>query len=182
MKVYYDNDVLSRLVRTDETGPESDALMLLQALCTEGRFTKVTSRLSWREQQRAPVEQTRVALKQNRRDSPIVKEDWVRGSYATLEEENGSFASWYTGTHVVDEDLYRSLLNFGLKEEDACHLMYAVHNLCETFLTLDKHFLGTSSNSMRGELEKLCRGLRILKPSELLAELNLSAHLPNEES
>lgn len=171
MKVYYDNDILSRLVRTDETGPESDALMLLQALCTEGRFTKVTSRLSWREQQCTPVEKTRLALKQNRRDTPIVNEDWVPGSYATLEDENGSFASWYTGTHVVDEDLYRALLNFGLVGVDASHLMYAIHNLCDRFLTLDGHFLGKSSNSKREELEKLCRGLRIVKPSELVVEL-----------
>ena len=103
MKVYYDNDVLSRLGRPDETGPESDALAQLQELRDAGRFEKVTSRAAWREQQRTPVEQTRMALKANRRDTPIVKEDWVPGSYAVVEDENGSFASWYTGTHVVDE-------------------------------------------------------------------------------
>ena len=181
MKVYYDNDVLSRLARLDETGPESDALMKLQELRNNDHFTKVTSRLSWREQQRVPVEKTRLALRQNRPDTLIVEEDWISGSNGYLEGENGDFAAWYTGTQMVDERLYRGFRLVGLEDDDACHLMFAVHDRCDRFLTLDADFLGNPSNFRRRDLEQYCRGLRIVKPSELLTELNSSKALTRSD-
>jgi hypothetical protein len=44
--------------------------------------------------------------------------------------------------------------------------MYAVHNRCDRFVTTDPHFL-----DRRATLEGSCRGLRIVRPSELSNEL-----------
>ena len=69
-------------------------------------------------------------------------------------------------TDFVDEDLFHAL-HPTLKRADAQHLMLAVHNGCEWLVTLDdRDFL-----PKRGAVEKFCRGLRIVRPSELTAHL-----------
>jgi predicted nucleic acid-binding protein len=76
---------------------------------------------------------------------------------------------------VVDRPLYEEILAAGLKKDrgrserqsDALHLMYAVHDQCEWFVTLDPDF-----HDIRAKLEPLCRGLRIVTPGELEADLS----------
>jgi predicted nucleic acid-binding protein len=82
----------------------------------------------------------------------------------------GGFIANVGVSDVVDEPLFEQLKNAGLasgkpsrRDSDALHLMYAVHHHCDWFVTLDSDFTT--------ELEPLCRGLRIVRPSELVAEL-----------
>jgi hypothetical protein len=70
-------------------------------------------------------------------------------------------------TEVVDDPLLAAFTTAGLKDAaDARHLMYAVHNKCNRFVTTDPHFL-----TRRAKLTPLTRGLLIKKPSELAAEM-----------
>ncbi len=72
-------------------------------------------------------------------------------------------------TEVVDDYLFGTFKAAGPRDDaDARHLMYAVHNRCDRFVTTDPHFL-----DRRPELEKSCHGLRIVKPTELVSELVL---------
>jgi hypothetical protein len=73
-------------------------------------------------------------------------------------------------TEYVDVELFKSFMNAGLKDADARHLMYAVHNRCAWFVTTDPHF---TDIGRRAELEPLCRGLKIATPVELATELKL---------
>jgi hypothetical protein len=69
-------------------------------------------------------------------------------------------------TEYVDADRNKKFKKAGLTDGDVRHLMYAVHNKCNRFVTTDPGFL-----SRRSELAALCQGTKIEQPSELAAEL-----------
>jgi hypothetical protein len=69
-------------------------------------------------------------------------------------------------TDIVDEALFADLKGIGLSDSDAKHLMYAFTNACDRFVTLDPDFL-----DRRASLDARCQSLRIVRPSELAAEL-----------
>ena len=72
----------------------------------------------------------------------------------------GRLASPFTAREVY-------LKGLGLDDDsDAKHLMYAVTNGCDRFVTLDPHFF-----SRIAALEARCPSIRIVRPSELAAEL-----------
>jgi hypothetical protein len=71
-------------------------------------------------------------------------------------------------TSVPSRLLFKNLTAAGLNVADARHLMYAACNGCDRFVTLDlEHFIGR-----RSQLEALCPGLKIVKPSEFVALLS----------
>lgn len=69
-------------------------------------------------------------------------------------------------TDVIDNSLFGNFKALGLDDADARHLMYAACNGCKRFVTLDHHFL-----SRRNALEAHCQGISIVKPSELISEM-----------
>ena len=143
-----------------------EALRRLVAIANSGTDLQVlTSRESWREQERARDPTVRALLEQSRPAVPLVREDHLRVGFHYQESERG-FIGYFALTEVVDEGLLDALKGAGLKPPDARHLMYAVHNGCDWFTTLDPDFF-----DRRNKLEAMCRGLRIVNPSELLAEL-----------
>jgi len=73
-------------------------------------------------------------------------------------------------TEIVDEALVSDLKKAGISDDDARHLMYAVHNKCDRFVTLDNNDLLPN----RSTAAPLCRGMKIMMPSELMAELEAS--------
>jgi len=73
-------------------------------------------------------------------------------------------------TEIVDEPLFSDLKKVGISDADARHLMYAVHNKCDRFVTLDTRDLLPK----RSAVVPLCRGMKIVTPSELVAELSAS--------
>jgi hypothetical protein len=70
----------------------------------------------------------------------------------------------------VDNGLFSDLKELGLDDADARHLMYASVNACVRFVTLDPHFL-----DRRSALEARCPNLKIVRPSELAAELKITS-------
>jgi hypothetical protein len=166
MEAYLDNCVVSGMVRGDLDAAEMAVIPILNAAVAEGRLRLVTSHESHREQERATDPNVSALLEQARPDVLLVAaNEKLLGinNYKYL----GGFMAPPMLTEYVDAQLFEKLKKVGLKDEaDARHLMYAVHNKCDRFVTTDDHFL-----SRRAELAVLCRATKIVKPSELAAEL-----------
>jgi hypothetical protein len=135
-----------------------------------GEYELGTSRHTQREMERAPA-QHQAKLKSALEGLDIAKDDHkVVDSHAQTDPLGGCISNVFS-TDTPDEELYSKLRGTGLDEDDAKHLLYAVGNKYERFVTLDiKHFL-----SRRHKLEKLCPSIRIRKPSELVEELRTTA-------
>ena len=69
-------------------------------------------------------------------------------------------------TEYLDAGLYQQLKKEGLTDGDARHLIYAVYNKCDRFVTTDPGFV-----SRRSGLAALCQGTKIVRPSELAMQL-----------
>jgi hypothetical protein len=170
MEAYLDNCVVSGTVRGDlatAEGPaEGAAIRVLKKAVDEGRLRLVTSRESHREQERTRDATVRGLLAQARPDFPLVPENEKLLGINTYFDGVGGFMASPMLTEYVDADLYEKLKREGLKDADARHLMYAVHNKCDRFVTTDPGFL-----SRCHQLAALCGDTRIVKPSDLAAEL-----------
>ena len=171
MKVYLDNVIASGKVRRDLPGAEMTSVEELLEYEHRGLIEIVTSRESWREQERTPDPATLEALRQARPDVPVVPYDHEVFGFRCIPDRNGGFISNPAVTDVIAQPLFDDLRSLGLKDADARHLMYAARNNCPRFVTLDGDFL-----NKRQKLEVRYGDLRIMKPSELCAEL--SPHSP----
>jgi predicted nucleic acid-binding protein len=170
MKAYLDNMIVCGIVRSD-LGGEMTAVRNILERTSSRQLEVLTSSESQREQDRTKDESVRSQFEQRRPIVPGVAEDHLLlGIRAQYLPGGGFYANTPILTEVVDETLLATLKAAGLKAADARHLMYAVHNGCDWFVTTDAHFL-----DRRPALEESCRGLRILKPSELVAELAAAA-------
>lgn len=168
MKVYLDNVIVSALVRDDlASSDEQRALKLLQEHLTFGKLEIVTSRESWREQDRTRCEKTREELRSSRDKTPVVSEDHKLLGFNSVDLGYRGFISSPLITDIVDEAMFAELRAVGLKSGDARHLMYALHNDCVRFVTTDPDFL-----SRRTEIEAAYPQIRIMKPSEILEDID----------
>jgi hypothetical protein len=167
LRVYLDNVIASSRV-LGNLWPESElkAVAEIDRLHSVGKLKRVTSRLSWREQDRA-AEHKRQVLREHRDEVSVVQADHRLVGFNHVEDEYWSASSPII-TDIVDDALFATLQQAGLHKDDAKHLMYAAANDCQVFATTDSDFL-----SRRSELEEMCaRKLRILRPSELIRELS----------
>jgi predicted nucleic acid-binding protein len=172
MKVYLDNVIVSRKVRGDLHPPEEMAAVHALAKADEkGQIEIYTSRWSWAEQDRTRDDFLRVKLKESRGEIEVVADDHrVLGFWNQEDSRFGTVSTNPIVTEIVDEGLFSSLKKAGLSDGDARHLMYAIHNKCGRFVTLDTHDL----LPRRSDVAPLCRGTKIVTPSELAAELSAS--------
>jgi hypothetical protein len=134
-----------------------------------GTLKMVTSRHSWREQERTRNPERRSALEAARSEVSAVANDHVILAFPVV-HGHGSRLVGPLVSDIVDVSLFADLTAIGLSDSDAKHLMYAVVNSCDRFVTLDPDFL-----DRRDALEARCPSLRIRTPSELVAELGLTA-------
>jgi hypothetical protein len=167
MRIYLDNVIASGRIRGDLEPPEMAAVRQLDQQAANGKLEVLTARESWREQERTKDPAVRNALGQSRGDVPVVQDDHRVLGFSTLTAQYGGFIANPLVSDIVDETLFTELKKSGLKDADARHLMYAVCNQCDRFVTLDPDFI-----DRRDDLETLSRGLRIVKPSELVTELH----------
>ena len=171
MKAYLDNVIVCGRVRNDLEETQMTAVQQIVDAAERGQLSIVTSRESWREQDRTRDANLRSKFEQDRPNVEAVRDDHrllvVRAQY-------DNHGNWYGNspilTEIVDETLLAALKKAGLKDADARHFMYAVHNGCDRFVTTDPHFL-----DRRPELQALGRGILIQRPSELVADLEKPA-------
>ena len=167
MKAYLDNVITSGRVLSDlQPDEEMNAVRTIEQLASQGALAVCTSRESWREQDRTHDADKRATLEQARPDVPVVEKDHDVLGFSYLQDQYGGFIANPLITDVIDDALFEDLRSRGLDHEDARHLMYAACNGCERFVTLDPDFL-----TRRVSLEASCKAIRIVKPSELVVEL-----------
>jgi len=166
MRVYLDNVAASGRVIGDLVAVEMEALREIERAASAGKVKLVTSRESWREQERTRDPEKRTRLEAARAEVSAVANDHVVLGFSSATGPYGTVAANPIVTDIVDQALFADLKRVGLRDADARHLMYAVVNTCDRFVTLDPDFL-----YRRDALETRCRTIRIVKPSELAAEL-----------
>jgi hypothetical protein len=166
MEAYLDNCVVSGMERGDLPTAEMVVIPMLKAAVENGRLRLVTSRESHREQDRATDPNVRALLVRARPKVPLVAENEKLLGF-NIQDEPFTFIASPMVTEYVDADMYEKLKKEGLTDGDARHLMYAVYNKCDRFVTTDSGFL-----SRRSGLAAFCRGTKIVRPSELAAELD----------
>ena len=167
MKVYLDNVIASARVRDDLASlPERHALKLIQEHSNFGKLEMVTSRESWREQERTRNTQALEELRASRDKTPIVSQDHRLLGFNSVDLGHYGFITSPLITDIVDETMYADLQAKGLKSADARHLMYALCNSCVRFVTTDPDFLNRCS-----AIESAYPRIRIVMPSELLSEM-----------
>ncbi len=167
MRVYLDNVIASALVREDlAEASEMEALRSLQAEPRAGKLEIVTSRESWREQDRTRSPETREELRNARSGVDVVSHDHRLLGFNTIDYGYRGFIASPLVTDIVDEALFAKLRSLGLRDADARHLMYAISNGCVRFVTTDPDFI-----ERRDAIQSGCPTIRLVKPSELLAEI-----------
>jgi predicted nucleic acid-binding protein len=166
MLVYLDNVIVCGRIRFDLSAIEMSAVQHIEQASLAGLVKVATSRESWREQDRTRDKTVRSELEQDRPNIQVVADDHRLLGFHHQQDHLGGFVTCPMITDVVDDALLTTFQTAGLKGADARHLMYAVHNRCDRFVTTDPHFL-----DRRATLERSCRGLRIVRPSELSIEL-----------
>ena len=167
LKVYFDTVIVSAAVVSDLPTGEMAGVEKLVAAFADGKIDVETSRLTWDEQDGAKGT-VKSKLLAARGRFPVVPNDTkLLGSNRV--DFGGVIMSTPGLTGIMDEALHKTFCGTGLEERDAQHLMYAVLDGCDRFVTADHHFL----KRRRPILEASCRGLLIRQPSELVSELKL---------
>ncbi len=167
MKAYLDNVIASGKVLSDlQPADEMAAVRTIEQLASQGALHVCTSRESWREQSRTRDRAKRETLEQARSGIPVVEKDHEVLGFSLQQDQYGGFIESPLVTDLIDNGLFNDLRIQNLDASDARHLMYAACNGCDRFVTLDPDFL-----TRRVGLEARCNGIRIVKPSELVAEL-----------
>ena len=171
MKVYLDNVIVSGIVRGDlQPTEEMAAVHALAKADEKGQIEIYTSRWSWEEQDRTSNDLVRTKLKESRGKIEVVADDHRVIGFWNQEGRFGTVSTNPMVTEIVDERLFYNLKKAGISDGDARHLMYAIHNKCDRFVTLDTRDLLPK----RSDVAPLCRGTKIVKPSELASELSAS--------
>ncbi|MDP2682053.1 MAG: hypothetical protein Q8P28_04480 [Deltaproteobacteria bacterium] len=166
LKVYLDNNVASAISRRDMDKAELEAIDQLLEAKRSVNLDLGTSCQSLREMERAPSNH-RAKLKTGLSEVAEVEDDHKVLGFHTQTDQYGGCITNPLVTDIVNDKLYSDLLASGLKDDDAKHLMYAVHNGYQRFLTCDGGIL-----SRKTTLGKICPLIRIQKPSELIKELS----------
>jgi predicted nucleic acid-binding protein len=175
MKVYLDNVIVSGIVRGDLQPPEEMAAAHALAKADEkGQIEIYTSRWSWAEQDRTSNDLVRTKLKESRGKFEVVADDHRVLGFWNQEGPFGTVSTNPMVTEIVNERLFSDLKKAGISADDATHLMYAIHNKCNRFVTLDTGDLLPK----RSDVAPLCRGTKIVKPSELASELYQHPNCP----
>jgi predicted nucleic acid-binding protein len=167
MRVYYDNVIASGLV-TEDVVPDTEmsALREIEEAHRAGTIKRVTSRESWREQERTRDAARRSQLEAARDLVSVVQADHRVLGFEVLDGPLGTISTNPIVSDIVDEGIFADVTNLGLRTADARHFMYAAANNCQRFVTLDPDFL-----DRRALLEARYPPLRVVRPSELAEEL-----------
>jgi predicted nucleic acid-binding protein len=167
VKVYLDNVIASAWVR-DDLGSlaERSALRVIRTHTNFDLLEIVTSRESWREQERTQNAEVREELRVSRDKTPVVSEDHKVLGFNSVDLGFRGVISSPLLTDIVDEAMFLKLQTLGLKGADARHLMYALCNGCVRFVTTDPDFL-----ERRSVIEAAYAQVRIVMPTELLQQM-----------
>lgn len=161
LKLYLDNDVFSAMLAKNEpdmTEVENTAIIRIRSMAARAELMLVASEVHRREidkvpgRHRAPYQSALAAV-------PRVEfvEDHTLLGFNTVGDYRGGFI---THPLIEDDPIARALWDLGVKRPDAHHLMIAIRNRCDVFLTCDGGILA------RRDTIQPKFPIRIAKPSE----------------
>jgi hypothetical protein len=167
MMVYHDTVIASGVQRGD-LDPQLE-LEAARALLADLGIEVVVSKETWREQEKALDVQVRRLLWEDRSKWRTVPLDHRLEGFSFVPDPYEGFTNSPMLSDIVDQGLFdqlRVILPNKRSEPDARHLMYAVVNGCVYFVTLDTRDILPN----KAQLDSLCRGMTIVRPTELVAE------------
>jgi len=176
-KAYLDNMIDSARTEQDLVRTEMEATNKLLEAGANGALELLGSGLNSDEQAKTRDEAKRLRLAQAERLPRVEKETELLGINIIYPSGLGGAINSPNLNAILDQVLMDTFHAPGtankaktpLAKLDAQHLMCAVVNCCDWFVTTDPIIL-----NKKVTLEDSCRGLHIVKPSELVAELGLS--------
>jgi len=171
LRVYYDTVIMSARTKKDlQPAEEMAAVVRIEALHDEGRIKRISSRMAEREQARRTDPVERAALLEDTKQVSMVQHDHRILGFNNLDYGRRGFISYPLIDDIVNPELYSKLMAVITDKDDATHLMYAVENDCDVFVTLDTRDILPNLE----KLEAVCNGMRIMRPTQLVAELSTS--------
>ena len=163
LKAYFSGVIVSGQVRDDVPARETDAIRRLLAVEALGVLEILTSRDFWPQREDLDPAGSMAVAPRRTRDVPAYDNHGLVHIVHSRDGVGGLVAS-PAPTQRVDPPLFVELANAGIEPAAARHLMYAVANRCNRFVALDDLYRHPA-------LATLCRGLVILPPSALAAEM-----------
>ena len=168
-RVYVDNVITSGWILKDLKPPEEmTAVEHLYALHDAGTIKRVTSKMSGIEQARTTDLDKRAALAAKADLVSVVQNDHRLLGFGSLDYGSRGFIAYPLMDDIVDPPWFERLTKgAGLKDADAKHVMYAVANECQYFVTFDTRDLLPK----RSVIESICSQLKVMTPTEAVAAL-----------
>jgi hypothetical protein len=161
---YLDNDVICGIAKKDLRVEEDAAMRWLLELQCQGRIYLVTSEVAkrelakWNEDKRPDAEKVYESLQ------------WVKYiEDHTLMGYNNQWScqgGWSTPI-MEDDPVAKALWDLGLTRTDSHHLMLAIHDQCDYFVTCDQRTILCRRRPIEAEF----LGIRLMLPSELRSEM-----------
>jgi hypothetical protein len=166
LKVLCDTDALFPNIRDEKSEGQRQALKKLLEMRAAGHLVLLRSEVNRVEisntknkEQRDKLEAAYMAL------DPVHKEENV-SNFSLIPGPTGSFI--LNPASDLDPAAYQDCRARGLSDRDTLHILRAVENACDVFLTRD---VKTIIRPHRDWLQQRFSGLKIRLPSELVAEL-----------
>jgi predicted nucleic acid-binding protein len=161
MKVYLDTNVASSLARGDNLAEKESLRAILQAF-KKDRVQLVTSPVMKSEidQCTGPHRQQIETIYFLLKDVPLVVEERHTGFHSSWHDELGATSDPAYDTDIV----WAELRKIGLDHIDAYHVMLAIRDKCDVFLTCDE----ATILNRRQEIELAFAPIQLMKPSDLV--------------
>ena len=163
-KAYLDNNVVCA-IGNDDLKAESEAFDTLLDLSGRGEVRLVTSQLSKEEMDRCSKQEY---MKVPNRIFNLLKKDPFVQDHTLLGFHNQWDRTGGSSCPLIEDDPYSTeLRRIGLDRTDAHHVMLAIRNGCDYFVTCD----AKSILKYRATVEAQYPAIKLVKPSELVALL-----------
>jgi hypothetical protein len=167
LRIYEDNVIACGRIKRDlADAAEMASLDVLDQIANTRQISMESSRWSQREIARTRNEAVRSQLTQGLVGTKFATHDHIVLGFDNQQTDPfGGYISNPLVTDIIDNNIYSTLTKIPLKDLDAKHLMVAICNGYDRFLTTDPDFI-----SSRSQIEAAFP-IKVLKPSELVAEL-----------
>jgi hypothetical protein len=164
MKIYLDNDVISAMGKDDMPARVASPISLIEAMFEAGVLSGGTSQVSMEELNKWHGDKKPLVM--------TIYQHLPQVPYIERQKFLGMNTYWDLLTSICspmieDNRTWVKLQTFGLKALDAHHLMVAISNDCDVFLTNNWR----DFDSRRSQIKQAFPKIRIMWPWEVLYQL-----------
>jgi|SRR5262245_6053070 len=162
MRIYVDNNVVSAVRRQHQKPLENEAIREIKERSDTGELTVLVSKVHDREAARIPAAD-------HRQEQEAILADWPKATFVEdqwLDGFNsfGDSRSWIVSPRHEEDPIARRLWNIGLDRTDAHHVMIAIGQKCDVFLTCDERTILRHRGVIHAEFPPIL----LMPPSEFV--------------